>query len=149
MCNYRHPGPQRVWEMGPEPRSLPPLPALLRPLKLLLHAPLERSRGPRALLCDAQARQFVRVAALPRRREHRKLNFHQKNTNDLEDHFFVVLPSGAKRLIFTMNYHLRNEQVFTILTPSWPNSTSGPREASGLQLGHVLTQYGSNLTPIQ
>ena len=62
--------------------------------------------------------------------------------------FFVFLPNGAQRLIFTMNYHLRDDQVFTILTPNWPNSTSGPRGASGIQLGHNLTQSGSNLTPI-
>ena len=62
--------------------------------------------------------------------------------------FFVFLPNGAQRLIFTMNYHLRDDKVFTILTPNWPNSTSGPRGASGIQLGHNLTQSGSNLITI-
>ena len=62
--------------------------------------------------------------------------------------FFVFLPNGAQRLIFTMKYHLREDQVFTILTPKWPNSTSGPRGASGIQCGQNLTQSGSNLIPI-
>ena len=67
---------------------------------------------------------------------------------DLEDVFSVFLPNGAQRLIFTMNYHLREDQVFTILTPNWPNSTSDPRGASGVQCGQNLTQSGSNLIPI-
>ena len=58
--------------------------------------------------------------------------------------FFVFLPNGAQRLIFTT----REDQVFTIVTPNWPNSTSGPREASEIQYCHNLTQSGSNLTPI-
>ena len=62
--------------------------------------------------------------------------------------FFVFLPNGAQRLIFRMKYHLREDQVFTILTPKWPNSTSGPRGASGIQCGQNLTQSGSNLIPI-
>ena len=36
---------------------------------------------------------------------------------DLEDFFSVFLPDGAKCLIFTMNYRLREDQVLTILTP--------------------------------
>ena len=62
--------------------------------------------------------------------------------------FFVFLPNGAQRLTFTMKYNLREDQVFTILTPKWPNSTSGPRGASGIQCGQNLTQSGSNLIPI-
>ena len=157
MCNFRHPGPRRVWDRGSEPRVLPPLPPLqsLPRLRsrvpqtqvLLLYASLQTSRGPRTLSCDAQAVELVRVAALPCTREHREINFHQKNIR-FGILFFVLLPNGAQRLIFTMNYHLRDDQVFTILTPNWPNSTSGPRGASGIQLGHNLTQSGSNLTPI-
>ena len=157
MCNYRHPDPRRVWEVGSEPQSLTPsrpLPQLRRPRRripktakmlLVLYASLQSSRGPRTLSCDAQAAELVRIAALPCTREHRKINFHQKNTCDLEDLFFVFLPKGARHLIFTMNYHLREDQVFTILTPNWPNSTSGPRGASRIQCGHNLTQSGSNL----
>ena len=63
--------------------------------------------------------------------------------------FFVFLPKGAQRFIFTMKYHLREDRVFTILTPKCPNSTSGPRGASGIQCGENLTQSGSNLIPIQ
>ena len=117
--------------------------------KMILYASLQSSRGPRTLSCDAQAAELVRVPALPCTREHRKSNFHQKNTHDLEGFFSVFLPNGAKRLIFTMNYHLRDDKVFTILPPTWPNSIAGPRGASGIQLGHKLTQSGSNLTPIQ
>ena len=72
----------------------------------------------------------------------------EKNTYDLEDVFFVFLPNGAQRLIFTMKYHLREDQVFTILTQKWSNSTSGQRGASGIQCGQNLTQSGSNLIPI-
>ena len=159
MCNYRDPDPRRVWEVGSEPQSLTRLRRLrrLRGLpsqipktpKLLLYASLQSSRGSKTLSCDAQAAELVRVAALPCTRGHRKVNFHQKNTQDLKTCFFVFLPHGAQRLIFTMNYHLLDDQVFTILTPSWPNSTSGPRGATGIQLGHKLIQSGSNLTPIQ
>ena len=90
MCNFRHPGPRRVWDGGYEPRVLPPLPRLrlLRWLRwrvpktqiLLLYASLQSSRGPRTLSCDAQAAELVRVAALPCTREHREINFHEKNT---------------------------------------------------------------------
>ena len=58
------------------------------------------------------------------------------------------MPNGAQRLIFTMNYQLREDQVFTILTPNWPNSTSGPRGASGFQLAQNLTRSGTHLTLI-
>ena len=94
--------------------------------KMLLYASLESSRGPRTLSCDAQAAELVRVAALPCTREHRKINFHQKNTYDLEDFFFVFLPNGAQRLIFTMNYRPRDDPVFVILTPNWPNPLLAP-----------------------
>ena len=89
-----------------------------------------------------------RVMALPCMREHRKINFHQKNTYDLEDFLFVCLPHGAQRLIFKVNYHLREDHFFSILTQNWPNSTSGPRGASGIQCGRSLIQSGSNLIPI-
>ena len=58
-----------------------------RGAKMLLYASLQSSRGPRTISCDAQAAELVRVAALPCTREHRKINFHQKNTYDLEDFF--------------------------------------------------------------
>ena len=57
---------------------------------MILYASLQSSRGPRTISCDAQAAELVRVAALPCTREHRKINFHQKNTYDLEDVFFRV-----------------------------------------------------------
>ena len=138
MCNCRHPDPRRVWEGGPEAPLLPPL----RPLrwlprrvpktaKMLLYASLQSSRGPRTISCDAQAAELVRVTALPCTREHRKINFHQKNTYDLEDCFFVFLPNGAQRLIFTMNYHLRDEHIFLILTPNWPTPLLAPEGPVG------------------
>ena len=128
------------------PRAPGPIPKIVF---LLPYALLERPDPRSASSSCAYARQLVRVAALPCRREHREINFRQKSTYDLEDFFFVFLPDGAQTLIFIMNYHLRDDQVFTILTPNWPNSTSGPRGATGIQLGHKLTQSGSNLTPIQ
>ena len=147
MCNYRHPDPRRVWEVGSEPQSLPPFRRLRRlrrlprripkTAKMILYASLESSRGPRTLSCDAQAAELVRVAALPCTREHREINFHQKNTYDLEDFFFVFLPDGAKRLIFTMNYHPRDDPDFTILTPNWPTPLLSPE-----------WPLGSNVDPI-
>ena len=138
---------------GSEPRVLPPLRRLrlcVPQTQILLPlASLQSSRGLKTVWCDARAAELVRVAALPCTRERCKINFHQKNTHDLEDFFPVFLPNGAQRLIFTVNYHLRDDQVFTILTPNWPKSTSGPRGASGIPLGHNLTQSGSNLTPIE
>ena len=56
----------------------------------------------------------------------------------------MFLPNGAQRLIFTMKYHLREDQVFTVLTPKWPNSTSGPRGASGIQCGQNLARSGKH-----
>ena len=85
--------PARV-EVGSEPPFLTPLPSprwpgwrIPKKAKMLLYASLQSSRGPRTLSCDAQAAELVRVAALPCTREHRKINFHQKNTYDLEDFF--------------------------------------------------------------
>ena len=89
--------------MGSEPPFLTPLPPLPWPPrripKLLLYASLQSSRGPRTLSCDAQAAELVRVAALPCTREHRKINFHQKNTYDLED-FFRVFSERSPTLYF-------------------------------------------------
>ena len=56
---------------------------------MLLYASLQSSRGPRSISCDAQAAELVRVAALLCTREHREINFHRKNTYDLEDFFRV------------------------------------------------------------
>ena len=95
-----------------------------------------------------QAAELVGVAALPCTREHRKINFHQKNTHDSEDFFSCFCRTEPNVLFLKMNYHLRDDQDFTILTPNWPNSTSCPRGASGIQSGHNLTQSGSKLNPI-
>ena len=115
---------------------------------LLPYALLQRPDPRSAFSSTAQARQVVRVAALPCTREHRKIHFRQKNTYDLKDFFSCFCRTEPNALYLTMNYRLRDDHVFTILTPNWPNSTSGPRGASGIQLGHNLTQSGSNLTPI-
>ena len=86
LSNYRHPGPRRMWDGGSEPQFLPPLPSLPRlrwrvpkTLKLLLYASLQSSQPPATLSCCVLALELVRVAALPRRREHRENNFRQKN----------------------------------------------------------------------
>ena len=140
---------------GSEPRVLPPLssvaslpPRVPKTQMLLLYASLQSWRGLRTLSCDAQAAELVRVVALPCTREHHEINFRQKDTYGLKDSFSVFLPNGAKRLIFIMSYHLRYDRVFIISTPNCPDSTSGPRGASGIRLGHNLTQSGSNLSPI-
>ena len=141
--------------MGSEPRVLPPLASLPRlPRRvaktqiLLLYASLQSSRGPRTLSCDAQAAELVRVPALPCTREHRKINFHQKNTYDLEEFFFRGFAGWSQTPVFYNEISASSGQVFAILASNWPNSTSGPRGASGIQCGHNLTQSGSNLIPI-
>ena len=97
MRNYRHPDPRRAWEVGSEPQSLTPFRRLRwlrrripKTAKMLLYASLQSSRGPRTLSCDAQAAELVRVAALPCTREHRKINFHQKNTHVIWKTFFRI-----------------------------------------------------------
>ena len=70
--------------------------------------------------------------------------------------FFVFLPNGAQRLIFTMNYRPRDDPVFVILTPNWPNPLLAPEWPVGsnwdtiwtnpdqirLQMGEIGTQLG-------
>ena len=155
MCNYRHPDPRRVWEVGPDPQSFLPFrpPGSVpgdgfqkRPSCCYTrHFRAREVRGPfRAL------RRLRSWSGSPRSRAREsiaKSTFFRK-THMIRKTFFMFLPNGAQRLIFTMKYHLREDQVFTMLTPKWPNSTSGPRWASGIQCGHNLTQSGSNLTPI-
>ena len=114
---------------------------------LLPYALLERPDPRSASSSCAHARQLVRVAALPCRREHRKINFRQKNTYDLEGFLFVFLPDGAQRLIFTMNYHLRDEHIFLILTPNWPTPLLAPEGPVGSNWDPILFQLGSFLNP--
>ena len=137
-----------MWEVGSEPQFLTPLPPprwpgrrIPKTLKLLLYSSLQSSRGPTRLSCDAQAWQLVRVVALPCRQEHREINFRQKNRYDLEDVFSCFLPNGARRLVFTMIYHLRDDHFFSILTPKWPNPTSGPRGSLRDQWDPIGTQF--------
>ena len=155
MCNYRHSDPRRVWEVGSEPQSLTPFRSLRRPqltnskngqtATIRVTSELARSEDP-----------FVRCAGCGVGQGRRAPVHARASQNQLpsEKHicfgrlFCVFLPNGAQRLVFSVNYHLREDQVFTILTPKWPNSTSGPRGASGIQCGQNLTQSGSNLIPI-
>ena len=58
--------------------------------------------------------------------------------------FFVFLPDGAKRLIFTMNYHPRDDPDFTILTPNWPTPLLSPE----WPLGSNVDPIWSNPAPI-
>ena len=41
------------------------------------------------------------------------------------------LPVGAKHLVFTMNYQLRDDQVFAILAPNWPTPLLAPGPPKG------------------
>ena len=56
---------------------------------------LPRGGWPGAHNFYAQAADLVRVTALPCTREHCKINFHQKNTYDLED-FFACFCHGSR-----------------------------------------------------
>ena len=38
----------------------------------------------------------------------------------------MILPIGAKHRVFTVNYQLRDNQVFAILAPNWPTPLLGP-----------------------
>ena len=104
---------------------------MTKSLFLLAYTLLERPDPRSASSSCAYARELVRVAALPCRREHREINFRQKNSSVLEDFFFVFLPDGAKRLVFTMNYQLRDDQVFAILAPNWPTPLLAPGPPKG------------------
>ena len=64
------------------------------PAARLASCPVPRRR-PGARPSDAQAADLVRVPALPCTREHRKINFHQKNTSDLQD-FFSCFCHGSR-----------------------------------------------------
>ena len=140
MCNYRHPGPRRVWEVGSEPRSLPPFPSPRRPRGRVdefqkrpsccytRHFRAREVRGP------FRAMRRLRSWSGSRRSRAResiaKLTFIRK-THMIWKTFFVFLLNGAQRLIFTMNYHLRDDQVFTILTPDWPTPLLAPEVPVG------------------
>ena len=158
MCNFHHPGPRRVWDGGPSRgpchhfrgfrgfRGSGGVFPKRRSCCYTRHFRAREVRGPfRAM------RRLRSWSGSPRSRAREsiaKSTFIRK-THMIWNTFFVFLPDGAQRLVFTLNYHLRDDQDFTILTPNWPISTSGPRGASGIQLGHKLTQSGSNLTTIQ
>ena len=45
--------------------------------------------------------------------------------------FFVFLPVGAKRIVFTMKYALRDDRVFDILAPKWRTVQDRPEETLG------------------
>ena len=45
--------------------------------------------------------------------------------------FFVILPDGARRLYFTMNNQLRDDQVFPILARNWSNPLLAPGPPKG------------------
>ena len=154
MCNYRHPGPRPVWQVGSEPQFLIPLPPprwppprIPKTLKLVLYASLKSSQGPATLSRDAQARELVRVAALPCTQEHHEINFRQKNTHDLEDVFFRVFPGRSQRPCFYNELSPSRRPSVHNFDSQLANSTSGPRGANGIQLGPNFTQSGSNLNP--
>ena len=87
------------------PRQVPKMP------KLLLYASLQSSRGLRTLSCDAQATELVRVAALPCTREHRKINFHQKNIYDWEDFFSCFCRTEPNALFLQWIITLETTQI--------------------------------------
>ena len=151
MCNYRHPDPRRVWEVGSEPQSLTPFRSPRNEFQkrpkcyYTRHFRAREVRGPfRAM------RRLRSWSGSPRSRAREsiaKSTFIRK-THMIWKTFFRVFAERSPTPYFSRKYHLREDQVFTILTPKWPNSTSGPRGASGIQCGQNLTQSGSNLIPI-
>ena len=130
MCNYRHPGLRRVWEVGSEPQSLPPLPSLPWPPREFQKRPsCCYTRHFRARCFFAQAAELLRVPALPCRREHRESNFRQKYM--FWKLFFVLLPGGTQHIIFTMNYHLGDPTVFDLFVSKWPSPFLDPGPPKG------------------
>ena len=131
MCNYRHPGPRRVWEVGPEPQSLTPFPSLRRlrrrvpkTAKMILYASLQSSRPPAPVSRCAQAMELVNVAALQCRREHRETIFERKRAG-VGQLFGVFWPGGAKYNIFTMSSTLPDDQdlAYSDIFQLWPHRT--------------------------
>ena len=107
------------------PRRVPKIVFLLP--YALLEIPDPRS----AFSSCAHARQLVRVAALPCTREHRKINFRQKNTHDCEDSFSYFCRTEPNASYLSMNYHLRDDQVFTSLSPNWHSPLLPPGPPKG------------------
>ena len=105
---------------------------------------------------DAQAAELVSVAALPCTREHRKINFHQKNTYDLEDFFSCFCRTEPNALFLQWNitfertkfsqFWLQNGQT-PLLAQEGPVGSNVVRIWLNLdqiwsQLGEIGTQWG-------
>ena len=154
MCNYRHPGPRRAWEVGSEPQSLTPFPPSggsrdefqKRPkCYYTRHLRAREVRGPfRAM---RRLRSWS-VSPRSRARESIAKSTFIRKTHMIWKTFFRVFAERSPTPYFYNEISPSRGPRFSILTPNLPNSTSGPRGASGIQLGHNLTQSGSNLTPI-
>jgi len=112
--------------------------------KMILYASLQSSRGPRTLSCDAQAAELVRVAALPCTREHRKINFHQKNTYDLEDFFSCFCRTEPNALFLQGNITFER----TKFSQFWLQNGQTPLLAQGGPVGSNVVRIWLNLDQI-
>ena len=153
MCNYRHPGPRRVWEVGPDPQFLTPLHRLRWPRRRIPKRPsccytrhfrAREVRGPfRAM------RRLWSWSGSPRSRAREsiaKSTFIRK-THMISKTFFAFLPNGAQRLIFTMGYHPRDDPVFTTLTPNWPTPLPAPEWPLGSNVDPIRLKFDPNRRP--
>ena len=127
MCNYRHPGPWRVWEVGPEPQFLTPFRSPRgrvdefpkRPSCCYTrHFRAREVRGPFRAMRRLRSWSGSRRS---RARESTAKSTFIRKTPLIWKTFFMFLPNGAKHLIFTMKYHLRDGRVFDIFVPNWPS----------------------------
>ncbi len=95
------------------------------------HTRYLRDRTPEASVRVLRRRGSWEGSRRSRARESVAKSTFNRKTHMVWKTFFLFLPDGAQRLIFTMNYHFRDDQVFTILTPNWPTPPLAPGMTKG------------------
>ncbi len=111
-------------------RGLPRAPGAIPKIAFLLpYALLERPDPRSASSSCACARQLVRVVALPWTREHREINFRQKNTHMIWKTCFRVFAGRSQSPCFYNELSPSRRPSFHNFVSQLANSTSGPRTA--------------------
>ena len=149
MCNFRHPGPRRVWDGGPSHGSchhLVPSRGSRHEFQKRRSCCYTRHFRAREVRGPFRAMRRLRSCLGSRRSRARESTAKSTFIRKTQMTFFCVF-AGRSQTPYFYN-ELSPSRSFTIFTRNWANSTSGPRGASGIQCGQNLTQSGSNLIPI-